>query len=137
MNINYRIEKVADVKFPILTKGKYKMFLFSPESFYIEPNSTAFINLGLKCKVPQDALLIISPVLHCNIDEDGFEWDDSVMIDSSYEGEWKLIVHNLSSERVNVCQGDVLAEAYMCRKMNNIRWTYYDEGNFVEIFGGD
>lgn len=137
MEFHYNIHKTRDVKFPKLLPNKYKMLLYASEDVVIEPSNYEILNMGLKANLPRNTFLTITPKLDCNVDADGFEWNDSTMIDYSNTDEWKIIVYNLSEERYHIRKDDIIAEAYLCAKINNKRWTQYDEGDFLELVGGD
>ena len=77
MEFHYNIHKTRDVKFPRLLPNKYKMLLYASEDVVIEPGKYEILNMGLKANLPRNTFLTITPKLGCNVDADGFEWNDS------------------------------------------------------------
>ena len=85
--------------------------LYSVDDLVIEPGKTALINTGLKIVVPKGYEVQIRSRSGLALNKSIFVLNSPTTIDWDYEGELKIILHNLGSESFEVKKGDRVAQA--------------------------
>ena len=93
------------------------------ESHILYPNETYAVGTGIKCALPEGTFAMI--VSRSGLSLKGIIVNNAPgIIDSTYRGEWKVILHNQSNRIFNINIGDRIAQ---CLLMN------YNTINFTEV----
>lgn len=85
--------------------------LYSIEDITIAPGKTALINTGLKIVVPKGYEMQIRSRSGLALNKSVFVLNSPATIDWDYQGEIKIILHNLGSEDFHIKEGDRIAQA--------------------------
>jgi len=113
-----KIKKLSgDAKLPCYAhKGDAGMDLYSNESKTINPAERQIINTGVSIEIPEGYVGLIK-------DKSGLSANNGLtilagVIDSSYRGEYSVVVLNTSKEKYEVKQGQKIAQLLILPIMN-------------------
>ncbi len=101
-----RISKTA--KLPTFAhSGDAGMDIFSNETVKIKPNHRAIVKTGIKMELPKGFVALVWD--KSGIAKNGLSTIGGV-IDSGYRGEYKIMLHNISSKDYTINIGDKIAQ---------------------------
>ena len=111
MVLKIKIKKIADVKTPLYAhKGDSGMDLYAAEECVLNPLERRLIGTGIKIEIPYGYEAQIRPKSGLAI-EHGISHANSVgTIDSSYRGEIKVPLINLSDKPYRIEKGKKIAQ---------------------------
>ena len=111
MVLKIKIKKIADVKTPLYAhKGDSGMDLYAAEECMLNPLERRLIGTGIKIEIPYGYEAQIRPKSGLAI-EHGISHANSVgTIDSSYRGEIKVPLINLSDKPYRIEKGKKIAQ---------------------------
>jgi dUTP pyrophosphatase len=108
----YFIKSTEDAIVPTKASlGSIGYDLYSVDDLVIEPGKTALINTGLKIVVPKGYEVQIRSRSGLALNKSIFVLNSPATIDWDYEGDIKIILHNLGCEAFEVKKGDRIAQA--------------------------
>ena len=109
--LNVKIRRVADVKIPCYAhKGDAGVDLYAAEDYLLKPMERRLIGTGIKVAIPQGYEAQVRPKSGLAI-EHGISQINSIgTIDSSYRGEIKVPLVNLSDKPYKIEKGKKIAQ---------------------------
>ncbi|MFA6647904.1 MAG: dUTP diphosphatase [Candidatus Izemoplasmatales bacterium] len=109
--------KLKDISLPVRkTKGSAGYDLSCAEDIVIEPNTFKFVPTGIKAYMPDDEVLQVYPRSSLSFKKNLVKLNSVGIIDSDYynnpdnEGEIMLILYNFGKEKVELKQGERIAQ---------------------------
>ena len=111
MVLNVKIKKVADIKTPFYAhKGDSGVDLYAAEEYLLKPMERKLIPTGIKIEIPYGYEAQIRPKSGLAV-EHGISHANSVgTIDSSYRGEIKIPMINLSDNPYKIEKGKKIGQ---------------------------
>jgi len=92
--------------------------LYTPVDVIIDPNSQMVVPLGIKTEFPDYWVALVKDrssvaLRGCHV--------VAGVVDSSYRGEWKLVLWNLSDEPIGFLTGEKIAQFVLTPIINNLQ----------------
>ena len=136
--LNVKIKKMADVKTPHYAhKGDSGVDLYSAEEYVLKPMERRLISTGIKIEIPHGYEAQVRPKSGLAI-EHGISHANSVgTIDSTYRGELKVPLINLSDKSYKIEKGKKIAQMVFAKveeavfeEVGELSATTRNEGGF-------
>lgn len=123
--LKVKIKKTADVKMPSYShKGDAGMDLYAAEEYFLKPMERKLVGTGIKIAIPYGYEAQVRPKSGLAI-EHGISHANSIgTIDSSYRGEIKIPLINLSDKPYKIEKG---------KKIGQIVFAKVEEAVFEEV----
>lgn len=126
-DIIIKLRRFANAQFPIPQRGTARMNVVANENKIIEAGSYEYVRLNINIKMPKSCVCILYPKLSCNIDKDGTDYNDPILITNECESV-TFISYNLSEEPYEIKNGDIIGTMKFFKALD-IKKTYYDQGD--------
>lgn len=107
----------------------YDLYAYLPlQSITIHPGQTALVSLGFMTEFSHQYEIQVRSRSGLSLKHGIIVLNAPGTIDSSYRGEWKVILHNVSDVPHEIKHGDRIAQAVVCK----VPWSVWSETQTLE-----